>query len=318
MSNNNSQSTWLAILSVLVLALAGISIYLLTSKNSLQEANLEKQDKLEEVIQLKDSLDAQFNDAILELDEMKGTNAELNEIIEQQKTDLTAQKRKISGLIGSKRRLNEAREEIAKMTAQAEQYMAQISQLQNEKQALTQENVTLNTDLTTARSANEELTSAKAMLVSEKADLETQRAELAEKVSVGSVVKVSNVAVQGFKVRKSGKRSDKKKARNIDVLQMCFNLISNKVVEAGTETFQLVLMSPDGTPILGGTTSGSFMSKESGSEVRYTMEVTETYSNAGKEVCLDYEDPNGYQKGTYNVEIYNKGFLSGEGNFTLK
>lgn len=318
MSNNNSQSTWLAILSVLVLALAGISIYLLTSKNSLQEANLEKQDKLEEVIQLKDSLDAQFNDAILELDEMKGTNAELNEIIEQQKTDLTAQKKKISGLIGSKRRLNEAREEIAKMTAQAEQYMAQISQLQNEKEALTQENVTLNTDLTTARSSNEELTSAKAMLVSEKADLETQRAELAEKVSVGSVVKISNVAVQGFKVRKSGKRSDKKKARNIDVLQMCFNLISNKVVEAGSETFQIVLMAPDGTPILGGTTSGEFMSKESGSEVRYTMEVTETYSNAGKQVCLDYEDPNGYQKGTYNVEIYNKGFLSGEGAFTLK
>lgn len=318
MSNNNSQSTWLAILSVLVLILAGISIYLLTSKNSLQEANLEKQEKLEEVIQLRDSLDVQFNDAMLELDEMKGTNAELNEIIDQQKSDLTAQKKKISGLLGSKRRLNEAREEIAKMTAQAEQYMAQISQLQNEKEALTQENVTLNTDLTSARSVNEELNTAKAMLVSEKEDLETQRAELAEKVSVGSVVKISNVAVQGFKVRKSGKRSDKKKARNIDVLQMCFNLISNKVVEAGSETFQIVLMAPDGTPILGGTTSGNFMSKESGSEVRYTMEVTETYSNAGKEVCLDYEDPNGYQKGTYNVEIYNKGFLSGEGNFTLK
>ena len=65
----------------------------------------------------------------------------------QQKSELTTQKNKIAGLISNKRRLNEAREEIKNLTSQVEGYIAQINQLQGEKETLVAEVSTLNEDL---------------------------------------------------------------------------------------------------------------------------------------------------------------------------
>ncbi len=317
-SNNNSQQTLIAIGSAIIIALLGTVAYLFINKNDtasqLESTNL----KLEQTIQLRDSLDNQFNSAMLELDDMKGTNVELNEIIEQQKSELTKQKNKIAGLISSKRKLGEARDEIAGLTARVDQYIAQINSLQGEKDVLISEKQTLTADLTTSRAVNDELTTAKATLVSEKEELITVREQLAEKVKIGSIVKTSKVTVQPYKKRKNGKLDKKKSAKRTDLLEMCFNINRNGVVEAGEESFQVVLMDPAGTPVLNDTQSGSFESKESGQEVRYTYEVTEAYENVDKNVCIQYEDPNGYQKGTYEILIYNKGFLSGTGSFFLK
>ena len=318
MSSNNNSQTLIAIGSAIIIALLGTVAYLFINKNDtaakLESTNL----KLEQTIQLREELDIEYNAAVTELDDMKGTNVELNEIIEQQKSELTKQKNKIAGLISSKRKLNEARDEIAGLTAKVDQYIAQINSLQGEKEALISEKQTLTADLTTSRAANEELTTAKATLVSEKEELITVREQLAEKVKIGSVVKTSKVTVQPYKKRKNGKLDKKKSAKRTDLLEMCFNLNRNGVVEAGDESFQVVLMDPAGTPVLNDTQSGSFESKESGQEVRYTFEVTEAYENDDKNVCIQYEDPNGYQKGTYEILIYNKGFLSGTGSFFLK
>lgn len=319
MSKNNSQQRLIAIASAIVIALLGVAIYLLVN-NINQGKTLEAQKvKLEETIQLRDSLENQFNGAILELDDMKGTNEELNEIIEQQKSELTTQKNKIAGLISNKRRLNEAREEIKNLTSQVEGYITQISQLQGEKDMLAAEVSTLNSDLTTERAAKTELETVRATLVSEKEGLETQRAALASKVEVGSSIKTTSVLVTSWKRKKSGKLSDTKYARKTDVLNVCMNLSRNLVVEPGDETFQLVMMTPEGTPITGGTRSGEFVSKEDGKNIRYTFEVKNKYDNKAKEVCLEYEPGDDVlTKGIYTVNIYNKGFFAGTGTFKLK
>ena len=318
MSSNNSNQTLIAIGSAIIIALLGAVIYLFTTKNSVNEELEANNLKLEQTIQLKDSLDTAFDEAMLELDDMKGTNVELNEIIEQQKADLTKQKNRIAGLISSKRKLNEARDEIANLNARVEQYIAQINQLQGEKETLISEKQTLTTDLTTARASNEELMTAKATLVSEKAELEDVRSQLAEKVEIGSVVKTSKIAVQPYKIRKNGKLDKKKSAKRTDMLEICFDMNRNGVVAAGDESFQFVLMDPTGTPMLNDTQSGSFESKETGSEIRYTFEVTEAYTNAAKNVCVQYQHPEDYQKGIHEIMVYNKGFFAGTGSFTLK
>lgn len=190
--------------------------------------------------------------------------------------------------------------------------------MQGEKETLISEKQTLTTDLTTARASNEELMTAKATLVSEKAELEDVRSQLAEKVEIGSVVKTSKIAVQPYKIRKNGKLDKKKSAKRTDMLEICFDMNRNGVVAAGDESFQFVLMDPTGTPMLNDTQSGSFESKETGSEIRYTFEVTEAYTNAAKNVCVQYQHPEDYQKGIHEIMVYNKGFFAGTGSFTLK
>lgn len=319
MTKNNSQQRLIAIASAIVIALLGVAIYLLTSNIS-QGKQLEAQkDKLEETIQLRDSLENQFNTAMVELDEMRGINEEMDEMIEQQKAELTTQKNKIAGLISNKRRLNEAREEIKGLTSQVEQYMAQINQLQGEKETLVAEVGSLNTNLSAERAAKAELETVRATLVSEKEGLETERAALSSKVEVGSAIKTSTIDVTSWKRKKSGKLNDTRYARKTDVLNMCLNLTRNLVVEPGQETFQVVVMSPEGTPIVGGTKSGSFTSKEDGKEIRYTLEVANKYDNKAKEVCLEYEPGDDVlTKGIYTVNVYNKGFFAGTGTFKLK
>lgn len=239
-SNNSNQTTLIAIGSAIIIGLLGGLIYLFTSNESankdLEATNL----KLEQTIQLKDSLDTQFSEAMLELEDMKGTNVELNEIINQQKADLTKQKNRIAGLISSKRKLSEAREEIANLSTRVEQYIAQINRLQGEKETLMTEKEGLTADLTTARASNEELMTVKATLVNEKAELEEVRAQLAEKVQIGSVVKTSKVAVQPYKVRKNGKLDKKKSAKRTDMLEVCFDMNRNGVVAAGDESLSLI------------------------------------------------------------------------------
>ena len=102
------------------------------------------------------------------------------------------------------------------------------------------------------------------------------------------------------------------------MLEVCFDMNRNGVVAAGDESFQFVLMDPTGTPMLNDTQSGSFESRETGAEVRYTFEVTEAYTNEAKNICVQYQHPEEYQKGTHEILVYNKGFLSGTGAFVLK
>ncbi|HMR44104.1 MAG TPA: hypothetical protein PKC40_09730 [Saprospiraceae bacterium] len=319
MTTNNSKQRLIAIASVIIVLLLGVNIFLLVNNMNKGKALEEKTVALTESEQLRDSLENQYNQAILELDQMKGTNAELNSIIEQQKAELGEQKNKIAGLINNKKDLARAREEIKNLTTQVQDYVAQIENLKSENQSLTDQNTQLSTDLSSQRMQNEELSTAKAALVSEKQQLETERSALSEKVNFASVVKVDGIQATGYKEKDSGKLSKKKYAKNVEVLDVCFNTTVNKVAESGKERFYVRIINPVGETIsIDELGSGVIRSKETGSEIRYTQMIEETYNNDAQKVCFKWENPNGFQKGTYEVEIYNKGFLAGKGNFRLK
>ena len=85
MTTNNSKQSLIAIAAIIIVALLAVNAYLIVKNlNKSKEIELQTQ-KIDEVQLLKDSLEQEFNIAITELDQMKGTNAELNEIIEAQK-----------------------------------------------------------------------------------------------------------------------------------------------------------------------------------------------------------------------------------------
>lgn len=319
MTTNNSKQSLVAIAAVIIVALLGVNAFLLI-KNINKNKELEAQAvQLDETERLKDSLETQYNQAILDLDQMKGTNAELNAIIDQQKAELSVQKEKIAGLITNKKDLTRAREEIKKLTTQLEQYVAEINQLKSENQNLYSQNEMLNQDLTAQKSQNQELSTAKAALVSEKQALETEKNTLSEKVTFASVVKVQEISVTGYKEKDSGKLAKKKYAKNVDQLQLCFKALANKVTEPGSEKFYVRIINPVGeTVAVDDQGSGVLKVKDSGTEIRYTQMVMEDYSNEEKNVCLVWASQTPFAKGNYEVEVYNKGFLAGKGTFRLK
>jgi len=189
---------------------------------------------------------------------------------------------------------------------------AQTVQLTEAKSALEEE-------VSKERVMNEELVTAKAALVNEKENLETEKAELSRKVGIASVIKVGGLDISGWKVKKSGKPVKKRYAKNIDRLTICFNATENNVVQSGTEQFYVRVINPVGeTLAIEEMGSGVLTSTQTDEQIRYTSVADMEYANAEANACVNWEPNIPFQKGTYEIQVYNKGFLAGQSSFTLK
>jgi uncharacterized membrane protein len=325
-SNSDGQQNFkiAAIVAISVLAiLCAVLVYNLVSKN---RANDNLTYELNESEQLKAELEKQYYEALSELEELRGSNEELNALIETQKAELKESKDRIDALLRDSRNLAKARKEISGLTAQVEQYLAEINQLRQENEELTartvelsEENTALNTNLDSARMRNMELSSAKATLASEKEMLEADRQRLAKKVNIASVVKVGNIEAEGLKVRGSGKAVSRKSAKNVDQLQVCFETTANEVTESGTEQFFVRIINPLGeTMAIEELGSGIFTNNANGEQIRFTQIKETDYNKDKQELCTIWSPNQPFQEGTYKVEIYNKGYLAGTTSFRLR
>jgi myosin heavy subunit len=325
-SNNNSKQRLIAIAAVVVVALLAVNAVLLFNKFKLDKTVAQQGVELEEANQLQQELNEKYDQAIADLDNSREENDELDALIDQQTAELTAQKAQIEALLGDQRNLSRAREEIRKLNAQVEQYLAEIQTLKEENELLAQENTELaennemlSTDLETTRMANDELTTARAELVSEKAELENQNEDLSRRVNFASVVRVEGIDVTGLKTKDNGKAVKKKYAKNIDQLQVCFLTTVNEVTDPGTEQFYVRIINPVGeTLAIEEMGSGIMTNSATNEQIRYTKVKEHDYSQDETQLCFIWEPNTIFQAGTYEVEIYNKGFLAGTSSFTLK
>ncbi|MEZ5039715.1 MAG: hypothetical protein R2828_07475 [Saprospiraceae bacterium] len=321
-SNNNT----IAIAAVIIVALLGLSAFLGVRNFQLNNTKKELTADFEKTEELKVELEKQYYEALSELEEMKGSNEELNALIESQQEELKTQRDKIDGLLKDSRNLKSARAEMANLKTQVDQYLAEINQLreQNEEllannSQLNEQNQTLNSNLETERMNTAQLSSERAILVSEKETLESERTRLAKKVNIASVIKVQDIDAGGFKTRKSGKAVKKTNADNVEVLTVCFNTTDNAVTEKGEEVFHVRIINPLGeTLALEELGSGIFTNNATGEQIRYTNTAEVNYNGTGDQKCVNWAPGQSFTKGNYEVEIYNKGYLAGSSSFQLK
>jgi len=326
---SNSKQRLIGIAAVIIVALLGINAFLLFNKYGLEEKNAQQEEKISETEDLLKDMEQQYHEAISELDEMKGSNEELNTLIEEQKSELEQQRSKYSNLLRSgkatKADLEDARAQLGNLRSQLDNFVAENNILKEEKKALTQQAVRLTeekTELQTIvaqeRTTNEELQTVRAELVSEKEDLEAEKLELEKKVDIASVVKVQNVEVTGWKIKKSGKATKKKYAKNVDRLRICFDATDNAVVPAGREFFFVRLINPLGETLAVEGLGSGVLTDAKNQDIRYTKRKEFEYNNEAMQSCMNWEPTSVFAPGNYEVEVYNKGHLSGKGTFALK
>lgn len=311
------------IIAVLLLALAGLGIGYANRGSE----NAELATDLVEMEQFKATAEKQYYESLAELEEMRGSNEELNAMIDQQKEELRTQKDKISSLTRDSRNLSAARRELAELRTQTDGYLAQLeemrlanAELTENNQRLASERDLLSSDLQVSRQQNESLNTERAVLVSEREQLTTTNQELSRKVNIASVIKANNVTVVGQKERSSGKYTERKNANSVDRLYVCFNSLDNAVAKAGEESFQLRIINPGGETIqIDAEGSGVFTSPENGDQIPYTKSVNFSFDGSAASHCAEWNvGSQQYSEGTYTAELYNKGFFVGQGTVTLK
>ena len=325
MSQDSSKQRIIAIAAVIVFALLAVNAFLLWSKMNADKEISEQRVELDESNRLYTELEKQYYEALNELEEMRGSNTELNALIDQQQQELKDQKDKIARMIRTGRKLDEARTELDNLRGQVAGYVAEIdnlkaqnAQLSTENTNLRQTNTTLETDLTSQRSRNEELSSERAVLVSDKERLEGVNTELSNKVTFASVVKVGQVEVTPFKIKNNGKPADTRRAEKADLLQVCFNTTANPVTEAGRERFYVRILNPRGETLAIESMGSGLMNSVDGEELRFTQVKESDYTNEAEKMCFDWKPGVAFESGDYKVEVYNKGYLAGTGMFSMK
>lgn len=323
---NPSNQRLVAIATVVIIALLGCIGYLFYNKVN-QDKLIKKQSaELISTEKLQAQLEKEYYLALADLEEMRGTNEELNALIETQKVELKSQKDRISVLLKDSKDLEIARGEIIKLKSAAEKYISELVALRDENKALSASNLelteakrTLTEEVAARTLENEELSASRATLASEKATLEEERNVLAKKVNVASVIRVQGFDVDGYKLKPSGKEAEKNRAKTIDGLKICFTALENPIAAPGTERFHVRIVNPLGeTMAMDDTGTGILKNPNTGEEVRFTQYRDVEYNNEESNVCVNWQPDVAFNPGQYTVEVYNKGFLVGMSTVDLK
>lgn len=325
-SSNESKQRFQIIAGIIIGILLIVVAVLIVNNVSKGNKNRELGMELSEAQQLNDELQVEFENALAELDKYKGENEELNLLIEQQQDELGVQRDRIQSLIQDSNDLKEARRQLTKLIAQRDQYLAELTRLKEENEMLTQENQQLSSEkanltanLETSQAKNQELSSAKAALTSEKESLEAERKRLSRKVNKASVIKLTSINVTGQMDKGDGKWKDRNKADKINRLLICFDMEANEITEEGTEEFYVRIINPQGeTLAMENLGSGVMVSSETQQKLRYTSIKEVKYDKQAGQACTAWAPGLSFQEGTYDIEIYNKGFLAGKTTYELK
>ena len=242
MTKNNSKITAWSIVAIVGLLL--LNGYQWFNNNQIKSQLQKHQTEMIELERIQAELEQEYQTALESLEELRSNNKELNDLIDSQKRELTAQKEKINGLIWTKRELTKAKEEINNLTNQANTFVAEINKLKEENkfladsnEKLTEEKQQLAASFKKEQELTAELEEARKVLAAEKERLAVSNESLSTKVDMANAIKINYMEVQGFEVKDDGKLKKKSKAKDIEMLRTCIKTETNMVTPAGSKEF---------------------------------------------------------------------------------
>jgi hypothetical protein len=137
-----------------------------------------------------------------------------------------------------------------------------------------------------------------------RADVAEEKAsELNTKVRIGSVIQASGIRMAAL----NGKSKEVKRIKMAERLRVDFDLTANELAEPGEKSIYVCITGPDGYLL---ASSDVILFNFEGSEMRASAVRKVDYENESVPVSIFY-DGAAFTKGTYTVEIYVDGRMSG-------
>jgi seryl-tRNA synthetase len=251
---------------------------------------------------------------------MRGSNADLNKVIDAQKASITQQKAKIDNLMKTKKDFAAAQIELDNMRGLVAGYKNEIEALSKDKAALTVRVAEVTKEKEQVAAELGTVSAEKAVLTTEKTELTTAKQNL-EAQNDTYLTELKRVPVKVLSAEpkyrdKSGKLKSNTAMRSANVVEVVLELGDNERAEPGNEQFFIQIMNPVGEPV---NVAGKFQNAKDKTEIRYTKAFTYDYSKKKKQVTalVDMEGMSNKNNGTYDFKVFNKGYYAGEGSFKL-
>lgn len=237
-----------------------------------------------------DSILMMYNDM---LDKYTATQSEIDALtkqLEQEKKSGKADKEKIKKL--------EA--EITTLKDIAKHYLEEMTRLKAENDQIKAENAQQKQQI-------EELTQKNASVSETNAKLE-KTVEQAKQLSV------SSISVSGYNKEDAKKAEKEIKAKKVKVIGVNFTVAQNNTAAAGTRTFYIRIISPEGSVLPGGpsfTVGGETLTASASKDVDYKNEQATyaVYYNVSNTTLI---------AGDYKAEVYEGGKCLATSSFSVK
>ena len=246
------------------------------------------------------NVEKELADTKTELNKYQGISANMDSLLKEANGKIEVFEAKIKGLNRDKKSatdLNkELREQLTDLQTLRDEYLTRIDSL---------------------LTSNKQLTSEKTQL---KGTVETLSKNLESTVNTASVLKTEYFKVSAWKRKSNGKFVESSLAKRTHKLDVCFDVLDNKIAKTGDRTVYVKITEPGGK-VIGNRAEGSNSIKlASGEEVLYTTSTTITYTGAKQNVCVSYEEQKDkmFPSGTYLIEAYIDGNLAGASSYVLK
>ena len=294
MGNQDNNSKLKAIILVLAILLIGSLIYIFkltsdakTLQTTVTTVKSEKESVLKDLEDLKTNYDA----AIAE-------NTTMSD-------ELIAERDKVVKLMAD---LKASKGDNASLQKYKTQYKAMEQKMQNlmqEVAVLKKQNQTLTTNLDSTTVELEDNKKYNQVLVG-------QNEQLAKTVELGSKLSITNLKTASYKVRSSGKQIATDKASRTDMLKVNFTIAENKIAKLGDKTYYVQVIDSKNN-VLGDKATISF----GDNSLTYSFTTTVKYENKTVEVSEQLPGKD-FAKGTYFVNVFDKGELVSKSSFSLK
>jgi hypothetical protein len=296
------------IIGLLALGFLGTWGYLLWNNNKQEQVQTQQQSQIAKVTDEKGQLQKNFDDALVRLDSLTGTNNKLQGQLTEGQGQIAKLKQNIRGILG-KQHITEA--EKKKAEEMIKDLNDKISSLEQQVAQLTQENQQLNADKT-------QLTADKDKLTTDLQTTNTAKQDLEKKVDVASTLNASDISITPMHEKKDGKDKETTTARKVNKLVIGFD-VANRIAQTGQTDVYVCITGPDGKPIsVPALGSGTFTSRDEGDKV-FTAKVPVDFEQGKtKSVQFAWKQNSEFQRGNYKIEIYHNGFKIGEGTRELK
>lgn len=294
MENQNGNSKLKAIVAILAILLVGSLVYIfkLTSdakalETTVVETKSEKEDVLKDLAELK----ATYDNAIAE-------NTSMSD-------ELIAERDKVVKLMTELKSAKGDNASLRKYRDQFKQMEQKMKNLMQEVEVLKAQNQELTTDLDSTKVILEDSKKYNQVLVG-------QNEELAKTVEKGSKLTVTNLKTAAYKQRSSGKQIETDKASRADLLQVAFTIAENKIAKSGDKVYYVQVIDAKNN-VLGDKATISF----GDTSLTYSFTTTVKYEN--KTVDVKEQLPGkDFAKGTYFVNVFDKGELVSKSSFSLR
>ncbi len=290
---NNKNMIW-----IILFALSAIfNIYQWQHQNTVIESYEFKSDSLTSA---KIDVDKELGETYQELNQYKGINERLDSLLAEANSSIDAQKLRIEKLLKNERNsasLNKKlKAELAEIKKLRDEYLEKIDKLLVENEQLKKD--------------KEELTST----------VENLSKNLESTVNQASVLKSEYMRVKTYKKRSNDKYAETAMAKRTNKMEVCFSVLENRIAKSGEREIYLRIVEPGGET-MGARSEGSstFKMANSGEEVDFTSNVKMNYDNGKQDICLNWEEQERiFAPGTYVIELYMDGNLSGATSYVLK